>query len=208
MSIDILFQIIILIFSVIIHEVAHGTMALYLGDMTAKRAGRLTLNPMPHIDPMGSVILPALMVLTHSPILFGWAKPVPYNPYNLTKGGKWGEALVAFAGPASNFILAIMFGLAMRFGIVPTEAMGIAMIAVYMNIFLGVFNLLPIPPLDGSKVLPALLPKALSIQYEQLVRQLNQNPFMGFGVVIVLVMLFGSVLSTVVFSIAKVIIGM
>jgi len=176
--------------------------------MTAKRAGRLTLNPLPHIDPMGSVILPALMVLTHSPILFGWAKPVPYNPYNLTKGGKWGEALVAVAGPASNFILAILFGLAMRFGIVPTEGVGIAMIAVYMNIFLGVFNLLPIPPLDGSKVLPSLLPRALSVKYEQLVRQLNQNPMMGFGVVIVLVMLFGSVLSSFVFMLAKLIIGL
>ncbi len=207
MSIDVIFQIIILIFSVIVHEVSHGTMAYYLGDMTAKRAGRLTLNPAPHIDMMGSVILPALMVLSHSPILFGWAKPVPYNPYNLRKGGRWAEAMVAFAGPASNFALALIFGLAMRFGIVPAEAYGLAFIAVYINILLGVFNLIPIPPLDGSKVLPSLLPRALAVQYTQLTRSFNRNPILGFGAVVVLIMVLGSVFSTFIFAIAKIIIG-
>lgn len=207
MSIDTIFQIAILIFSVIIHEVSHGTMAYYLGDMTAKRAGRLTLNPLPHIDMMGSVILPALMVITHSPILFGWAKPVPYNPYNLRKGGRWAEALVAFAGPASNFALAILFGFAIRFGIVPEAAVGLAFMAVYINILLGIFNLIPIPPLDGSKVLPSLLPRSLAAQYTQLTATFSRSPMLGFGAVIVFIMIFGSVFSTFVFNIAKVIIG-
>ncbi len=208
MSIDTIFQIIILIFSVVVHEVSHGTMAYYLGDMTAKRAGRLTLNPLPHIDMMGSVILPALMVFTHSPILFGWAKPVPYNPYNLRKGGRWAETLVAFAGPASNFALAIIVGLAMRFGIVPSEAFSLAFMAVFINILLGIFNLIPIPPLDGSKVLPSLLPRTLAAQYEQLTAVFNKSPMLGFGAVIVIVMLLGSTFSTLILTIAKAIIGM
>ncbi len=208
MTIEILFQIIILIISVIIHEVSHGVAAYYLGDMTAKRAGRLTLNPLPHVDPLGSVILPALMAIASSPILFGWAKPVPYNPYNFTKGGKWAESIVAFAGPASNFALALVFGILMRIGLIPAEAQGLAFMVVIINILLGIFNLIPIPPLDGSKVLPVLLPRILSIQYEQLVSRLRQNLFLGFGVVLVLVMLFGSVLSNIVFSVSKMIIGM
>jgi len=208
MSIDTIFQIIILVLSVVVHEVSHGTMAYYLGDMTAKRAGRLTLNPLPHIDMMGSVVLPALMVLSHSPILFGWAKPVPYNPYNLRKGGRWAEALVALAGPASNFALALAFGFAMRFGLMPTGAMGIAYIAVYINVLLGIFNLIPVPPLDGSKVLPTLLPRVLAAQYAQFVTALSRSMFLGFGVVILVVMLFGDKLSYFVQSIVRLIIGM
>ncbi len=208
MGIDIIFQIAILIFSVVVHEVSHGAMAYYLGDMTAKRAGRLTLNPLPHLDMMGSVILPALMVISSSPVLFGWAKPVPYNPYNLRKGGRWAEALVAFAGPASNFVLALIFALLMRFSIIPEQAMNIALMAVYINILLGIFNLIPIPPLDGSKILPSLLPRVMAAKYMQITKVFNSNPFLGFGVVILFVLMLGSAFSSFIFSIVKLLIGM
>src|SRR3989344_2210136 len=114
MQIDIVFGIIALIFSVILHEVAHGYMANFLGDPTARLAGRLTLNPLPHIDPIGSIILPGILVISGSPLLIGYAKPVPYNPYNLRH--RFGEALVAFAGPGTNILLAVIFGLLIRFG--------------------------------------------------------------------------------------------
>src|SRR3989344_222487 len=100
-----IFQLTVLIFSVMIHEISHGYMAEYLGDPTARDAGRLTLNPVKHIDPFGSIILPLILSLTNSPILFGWAKPVPYNPYNL-RPGRWSEAIVAAAGPLSHLAIA------------------------------------------------------------------------------------------------------
>src|SRR5580692_2249232 len=105
--------VVIIIFSAIIHEVMHGVAADYLGDKTARYAGRLTLNPIPHIDPIGSILLPLALALSGSPIFFGWAKPVPYNPYNL-RPGRFSEAIVAGAGPASNAVIAIVFGLLVR----------------------------------------------------------------------------------------------
>jgi Zn-dependent protease len=157
-----IFQLIVLIFSVIIHEISHGYVAERLGDPTARNAGRLTLNPLKHIDPFGSVILPLILVVTGSPFLFGWAKPVPYDLRNL-KDPRMGAAKIAAAGPISNFILALVFGLALRaglyFGISPDAPIVIFFALItYINILLGVFNLVPIPPLDGSKVLLALLP--------------------------------------------------
>ncbi len=157
MQIDIIFGLIVLIFSVILHEVAHGHMANWLGDPTARLAGRLTLNPLRHIDPLGSVILPALLLITHAPILIGYAKPVPYNPYNLR--GKYAEGLVAFAGPGTNILLAFIFGFLIRFSgaqLGPDLISAFAVI-VYVNILLALFNLIPAPPLDGSKVLSTLL---------------------------------------------------
>lgn len=158
-TIDIVFQLIILLFSAIVHEVAHGYAALFQGDPTAKYENRLTLNPIRHIDPFGSVILPLLLFLFHSPVLFGWAKPVPFNPYNL-RNRKWGEALVAIAGPAVNICIALVFGLILRFGfvLIPPSAVPIVVMIVLINILLAVFNLVPIAPLDGSKILFALLP--------------------------------------------------
>ena len=164
----IIFFLIALIFSIIIHEVSHGFAAEMLGDPTARLQGRLTLNPLPHIDPLGSVIIPALLVLTHANFLFGWAKPVPYNPYNL-KNQKWGEAIVAAAGPGVNLLLAVVFGLVVRFGIgtLPSEFISLAGLVVYINIMLAFFNLLPIPPLDGSKLLRAVLPYGANMAFQR-----------------------------------------
>jgi Zn-dependent protease len=160
-----IFQIVVLIVSVVLHEVAHGYMANYLGDPTARLAGRLTLNPFKHIDPLGSVFLPLILKLTGSPILIGYAKPVPYNPYNLR--GKWGEALVAFAGPGANILLALIFGLAIRlFGGMMEPALVAALaVIVFINMLLALFNLIPIPPLDGSKILSEILPGGLGRAY-------------------------------------------
>lgn len=156
MQIDIIFGIVVLIFSVILHEVAHGYMAEWLGDPTARLEGRLTLNPVSHIDPIGSILLPALLLITHSPVLIGYAKPVPYNPYNLR--GKYAEGLVAFAGPATNILLALIFGLLIRFAApqLGPDLVGAFAVIVYVNMVLALFNLIPIPPLDGSKVLSTL----------------------------------------------------
>jgi Zn-dependent protease len=167
MQVETLFFLVILIFSVIIHEVAHGLAADKLGDPTARLAGRLTLNPVPHIDPLGSIILPALMLIGSSaaghPFAFGWAKPVPYNPYNL-KNFRLGTVLVGIAGVAVNFLVAIIFGLMIRYyaelGIVYGSAFyEILGTIVWVNIILGVFNLIPIPPLDGAKVFFSFLPQ-------------------------------------------------
>lgn len=154
---DLIFGLIVLIISVILHEVAHGYMANYLGDPTARLAGRLTLNPISHIDFVGSILLPVLLVATNSPFLIGYAKPVPYNPYNLK--GKWGETLVAAAGPGTNLLLAVIFALLIRTASVAmTDQMLTAFATiVYINLLLALFNLIPIPPLDGSKVLSGLL---------------------------------------------------
>jgi Zn-dependent protease len=157
MQIDIIFGVIVLIFSIVLHEVAHGYMANWLGDPTARLQGRLTLNPVSHIDPIGSVLLPGLLLLAQSPMLIGYAKPVPYNPYNLR--GKYGEGLVAFAGPGTNILIALVFGLLIR---VSAAQLGPDLVAafaiiVYINMLLALFNLMPIPPLDGSKVFSTLL---------------------------------------------------
>lgn len=172
----IILSLLVLILSIIAHEVAHGYAADSLGDPTARMAGRLTLNPLSHIDLMGSIIIPALLVFTQSPILFGWAKPVPYNPYNLVKNPRWGEALVAIAGSATNILLAIIFGLIVRFGPttgLDTTALSLAVTITFVNLFLGLFNLIPFPPLDGFTALRAVLPWHLSAgmrRFEQSVR--------------------------------------
>ena len=158
MEIQFIFSLAVLIMSVVIHEVSHGYAALFLGDKTAEYEGRLTLNPLKHIDMWGSVIFPAVSLLLGG-FVFGWAKPVPYNPHNL-RNQKWGEALVAGAGPLSNIVLAIVFGLGIRF-IAPLGSGPFAEILatiVLVNLTLAFFNLIPIPPLDGSKILWSVLP--------------------------------------------------
>lgn len=176
--ISIILLVVIIIMSVVVHEVAHGYAALWLGDSTAHYAGRLTLNPIKHLDLFGSVIVPFL--LSFSGMVFGWAKPVPYNPYNL-RNRRWGELLVAIAGPISNILLALIFGMFIRLTSVDslgmTSVMYVASLIVHINIVLAIFNLIPVPPLDGSKILFAILPN----QYNQMKIVLER-----FGFIIIL----------------------
>ena len=162
--------------SIVIHEVAHGFMAEYFGDKTARFAGRLTLNPLNHLDIFGSIILPIVLYIstkaTGHPLLFGWAKPVPYNPDNLSNK-KWGTMWVALAGILANFSLAIIFGIIIRLTInlaLPAGFYFITSVIVVVNLALGIFNLVPIPPLDGSKIIFSLLPDSSAsfiVTYEQ-----------------------------------------
>ncbi len=162
-AIDAIFYIAILIMSVVVHEVSHGFMAERYGDPTARHAGRLTLNPIKHLDMFGSILLPTLLVLSKAGFVFGWAKPVPYNPDNLSDR-KWGEIAVASAGVLANFLIAIIFGLIIRFSLGSVDSTPFFFITstiVIVNLALGIFNLVPIPPLDGSKILFALLPLSM-----------------------------------------------
>lgn len=215
----IVFQVAILVMSVIIHEVAHGMAALWLGDPTAKYAGRLTLNPLKHLDPWGSLIVPFFMILTMG-FGFGWAKPVPYNPYNL-RDQKKGPAIVGFAGPLSNIIIALVFGLSARF--IPLSAVVkmdivrnllqfnfselsvvvsgsfssifflLFTMVVFINVILAFFNLIPIPPLDGSKLLFAIVP--LRTETKIMLEQF------GFFFLLILVFLFSGILGRFLFFI-------
>ncbi len=171
-----IFYFVVLILSIIVHEVAHGYAAYALGDQTAKLAGRLTLNPLPHIDPVGSILVPILGVLSPAHIFFGWAKPVPYNPYNL-RNQRWGEAIVAFAGVGTNLFLAIAFGLLARFTLASgMSAFGqAAAIIALVNLFLGLFNLIPIPPLDGFTFLRGLLPYRYAMSFRRFEARLAQG---------------------------------
>ena len=182
----IVFQFIVFIFSVMVHEISHGVVAEKLGDPTARMAGRLTFNPISHIDPFGSIILPVMLAITGLPVV-GWAKPVPYNPRNL-RDPIGGGAKIAAAGPASNFAVALVIGLLLRFmlttgvGLVGMLPLFLGLI-VLINVVLGVFNLLPIPPFDGSKVLYAFLPPTQ--QSYEIVRFLEQ-----YGIYIILALFF------------------
>lgn len=160
--IQMIFSVAILIFSVVAHEVSHGYMAQYLGDPTARLAGRLTMNPIKHLDPIGSFVAPLLSSMFFGGMIIGWAKPVPYNPYNL-RDQKWGDAKVALAGPLTNLGIALVFAMILRFGgAFLTEPMHMMMhLIIMINIVLTIFNLVPIPPLDGSKVLMSVLPYRL-----------------------------------------------
>lgn len=187
----------VLFFSVIIHEVAHGYVALLNGDPTAKLYGRLTLNPLPHIDPVGTILVPALLFLTQSGILFGWAKPVPVNPANF-RNYRTGELSVSASGPLSNFFLAAVFAQLLPFSSGNPGFFLICKYGVVINLYLMLFNLIPIPPLDGSKVLMPLLPYSWQQQYAQL------EPY---GFIIILLLLYSGLWSALVMPIFRLLMG-
>ena len=177
-----IFYIVVLIMSVIIHEVSHGFMAEKFGDKTARLAGRLTLNPIPHLDLFGSIILPVLLIVTHAGFLFGWAKPVPYNPNNLTNR-RWGTLAVASAGILANLFIAIIFGVFIRLGVYfdyanPSFYFICGLIA-FVNLLLAFFNLMPFPPLDGSKILFSFLPARFA-RFEDLLERYSIIIFLLF----------------------------
>lgn len=204
---DTIFLIAIIIFSAVVHEVMHGVAADWLGDKTARYAGRLTLNPIPHLDPIGSVLLPMVLAFTGSPFFFAWAKPVPYNPYNL-RPGRFSEAMVAAAGPLSNLAIAVLTGLLLRTLPIAPEVQAIFFLIVVVNVMLFLFNLIPIPPLDGSKILSSLLPHPIQRGYDAWRTRLEMNPFLGMGLVLIVVLIFGEAFGSLVVDVARVVAGL
>ncbi|MBI1838945.1 MAG: site-2 protease family protein [Candidatus Colwellbacteria bacterium] len=197
-----IFQLAVFLFSVMLHEISHGLMALRLGDDTAKSAGRLTLNPLKHLDPFGSIFLPLILFLTNSSVILGWAKPVPYNPNALYKDFKYGPLKVALAGPISNLAIAAAFGLVVRLGAGFLNPIMLAMLSliVFLNCLLAVFNLIPIPPLDGSKVLAAILP----YKYSQILQNVGLG---GVFFLMLFVYLFPNIIWVPSFSIFQALVG-
>jgi len=175
------------IFAVTVHEVAHGWVAKIYGDNTASMLGRLTLNPIKHIDPVGTIIIPGLLLVTGTGFVFGWAKPVPVDARNF-KSPRRDMAVVALAGPVSNLLMALAWALIARFGVsIGLEyAVEMGKAGISINVSLAFINLLPIPPLDGSRVLARFLPARLAWQYEKLER---------WGFLIMLVLLYTKILN-------------
>jgi len=189
---DVLLVLPVLVLSIVVHECAHGLMALWCGDPTARDRGRLTLNPLPHVDPFGSILLPAILALTHAPIMLGWAKPVPIDVVRLRHPVN-DHLKVALAGPASNLLLALACAALTRVApahgfFAPLATMGLA--GVVINCALALFNLLPVPPLDGSWVLMRFLPMRHIIALQQ---------FRLVGFLVVAAMLATPAVSNVVF---------
>jgi len=188
-------QIVVLLFSIVFHEVAHGKAALMKGDTTARDAGRLTLNPLPHIDVFGTIIFPLILVIIKSPVLFGWAKPVPVNPFKL-KDIKKDMVFVGAAGPVSNIFLAIVSGIFFRISsalLGPSHVFSyMSFFSVYINLVLAFFNLVPVPPLDGSRIVMGFMSDELAIKYMKLER---------YGFIIIFILLFLGVFSAVVFPV-------
>ncbi len=189
---EILALIAILFFAVILHECAHGWVAYKLGDSTAKLAGRLTLNPLKHIDPFGTVILPGMLMLLramgYNTFIFGWAKPVPVNFYNL-RNPKRDMIWVGLAGPATNVVLAIIFGALLKHSAPTAELKEVFALGVFINLLLAVFNMIPVPPLDGSRLVMGLLPNSLARPYASL------EPY---GILIVLLLLSSGLLNGII----------
>lgn len=187
-----------------IHEVAHGAMALRLGDDTAKLAGRLTLNPIKHLDVVGSFLFPLFLYYAKFPFILGWAKPVPYDPTRLYKDPRYGPLKVALAGPASNILVALIIAGIVRFGsaILHPEAVTFLGFIVFLNVLLAIFNLIPIPPLDGSKIIAALLPRQAALNFERI-------GFLGIFIILLLLFFTGglNIIQDLTFTISKTLIG-
>ena len=200
-----------LILSIVLHEVAHGYMANWLGDPTARLQGRLSANPLVHRDPVGSIVVPGLLFFSGVGILFGWAKPVPYNPYNFSDQ-RYGEAKVAAAGPAVNLILAFIFGMLIRLAPelgLPGSFIDIASYIVYINILLAFFNLIPIPPLDGSKIITVLLPLGLAEKYRNLSMQIERYGLLfTFLFIFVFINILWMPFSKLIFAVFEIFTGM
>jgi len=177
--------------AIILHEVAHGYVALWLGDPTAKYAGRLTFNPLAHVDLWGTVLIPLFLIISGAGFVFGWAKPVPVNYYNL-RHGKYGPAMVALAGPATNFVILVIMGLAARLSPVGTALPFLFGTIAMVNAVLMMFNLIPIPPLDGSKILYMFLDDRPDV-----IQWLERY---GFFLLIALLILGSGILSSLVFQ--------
>jgi Zn-dependent protease len=190
-------MLVVLFFSVIIHEMAHGYVALLNGDPTAKLYGRLTLNPLPHIDPVGTILVPALLFFSQSGILFGWAKPVPVNPMNF-RNYRTGELSVSASGPLSNFFLAAVFAQLLPWVGNNPGFFLLCKYGVIINLYLMLFNLIPIPPLNGSKVIMPLLPYSLQQLYAQL------EPV---GFLLILVLLYSGLWSILITPIFRFLMG-
>lgn len=176
------FYIAILLVSVILHEMAHGYAALSQGDKTALYAGRLTFNPIKHLDLWGSILIPLFLILSGAGFVIGWAKPVPYNPDNL-KNQTWGKVWVAIAGVLTNIIIAVVFALIARFAPLGESALSIAYMIIITNIVLAIFNLVPIPPLDGSKIILAFVPA----RYERQIQSIERYSF----IILIVFILYG-----------------
>lgn len=177
-----IFFIAILLVSVILHEIAHGYAALSQGDKTALYAGRLTFNPLKHLDLWGSFLIPLFLVLSGAGFVIGWAKPVPYNPDNL-RNKVWGKIWVAIAGVLTNLVIAICFGLAAQFLPLTENALAIVHMIVITNVVLAIFNLIPIPPLDGSKIILAFIPA----RYDRMIQKIERYSFL----VLIVFILYG-----------------
>jgi Zn-dependent protease len=198
----IIFQFLIILYSVILHEISHGWVANKLGDPTAKISGRITLNPISHIDPFMTIIFPIILTLIGSPVIFGAAKPVPVNEINLNKP-KRDMALVSLAGPLTNFIIAIISVILTKLISIYSDRSSSVMIieqlmifSTFTNIILGIMNIIPIPPLDGSKIIAAFFPDYIFAKWRDIDR-------IGIFILITLIVLFGQSITSFIYNAAN-----